>query len=172
MLTDDAYVYGGEPEANTGSVPWLYVGKGSGLQSVITYLRFDLSSITEGKEILWATLKMKVGAILESNERRPSSQLLTLVNQAADDNLTEGRLTYRTQPGYLTDVLNMSQAEATVYAGEWLTWDVTLFVQSKYATSGFVSLVVQMDYLTIRSTRLEFYSKESEFAPVLEVIYS
>jgi hypothetical protein len=173
--TDDAYTYGASyaSDYNTGNFSWLYVGKGSGMDPLRIYLKFNLSSIPEGKEILRATLVLHVRNILELDQNVPSSQLRIFCNYVVDDNFNEKSLTHNNRPASYPDVFNVSQNEEIIYAGQQVTWDVTQLVKKEYSVDRMLSLVLHMDYLTKRSTMVDFFSKESmELVPILVISYS
>jgi len=170
--SDDSYTYGMEPNINLGNLTWLYVGMDTSLSPLNTYLKFDFSRIPEERRILEAKLKLYTRNVILSGVGGSSTDLKILVNYVANDNWNEQNLTYNNQPAFHPEIFNASQLEATYSFREWLTWDVTKLVEKENNEDRVLSIALQMDYLSLSATRVEFLSKESSYKPVLEVTFT
>lgn len=170
--SDDAYTYGGTPDSNTGNLTWLYVGKYTALNPLNTYLKFNLLTIPREKEILEAKLRLYTRNVIVTGKGGASTDLEVFVDYVADDNWNEQNLTYNNQPAFYPEIFNASQLTDTYSFGQWLTWDITQLVEKEYNEDGVLSIAVEMDYLALNLTRVEFFSKESQYKPVLEITYS
>jgi hypothetical protein len=170
--SDDSYTYGNGPNDNNGNVTWLYVGVDTSLSPLNTYLKFNLSRVPEGKRILDAKLRLYTRNVIVAGRGGSSTNLKILANYVADDNWNEMNLTYSNQPVFHPEIFNESQLEENYSFDEWLTWNVTRLVEKEYNEDRVLSIALQMDYLTLVATRVEFFSKESGYEPVLEVTFT
>jgi len=101
-----------------------------------------------------------------------STNLKVLVNYVADDNWNEQNLTYNNQPAFYTEIFNASQSKETYGIRDLVTWDITELVEKEYNEDGVLSIVLEMDYVSLKNTRVEFFSEESLYEPVLEVDFT
>jgi len=170
--SEDAYTYGNIPDANIGDFTWLYVGKGSKLDPLDTFLKFDLSPIPRPAEIVQAKLKLITRNVILKGVGGSSADLKIFVNYVADDSWNEQNVTYGNQPAFHPEIFNASQSKETYGPRESITWNITELVKKEHNEDSVLSVVVEMDYLTFESTRVEFFSKESQYEPVLEIEYS
>lgn len=171
--SDDSYTYGGEPDVKIGNLTWLYVGKDTSLNPLDTYLKFDLARIPAERKILEARLKLYTQNVLLTGVGMSSTNMQVFVTYVADDNWNEQNLTYNNQPAFHPEIFNASQlGEATYSYREWLTWDLTKLVEKENNEDRILSIALEMDYLRLPATRVEFFSKESPYQPVLEVTFT
>jgi 2',3'-cyclic-nucleotide 2'-phosphodiesterase (5'-nucleotidase family) len=131
----DAQVVSGHPTSNYGTTTNLYVqSSNSGYGNERAWLRFDLSSLPSGSTITSASLSLFCW-------KTAGAALPTEVRGGMSDSWTETGITWNTQPGF-GEVL-ATQTLAPGNTNIWYSWDVTSYVQSQWAGSKLVSLLVK-----------------------------
>jgi 2',3'-cyclic-nucleotide 2'-phosphodiesterase (5'-nucleotidase family) len=131
----DAQVASGHASTNYGASKNLYVQSSSSLYgNERDWLRFDLSGLPSGSTITGAALQMYCWSAT-------GPALAAEVHGGTDDSWVEGTVNYSNEPafGSVLDTQTLA-AEAT---NVWYSWDVGSFVQSKWAGSKLVSLLVK-----------------------------
>ncbi|HUJ16750.1 MAG TPA: MBG domain-containing protein [Nitrospirota bacterium] len=132
----DAQVASGKPTTNYNTTN-LYIQSSSmnSYGNERAWLKFDLSGIPSGATISGASLQLwdwkATGAALPAEVRGGS-----------DDTWTETGITWNTQPALGAAALD-TQTLAAATANLWYNWNVTPFVQGKWAANKLVSLVVK-----------------------------
>lgn len=134
----DAQVASGKPSANYGSGQNIYLQSASTAVSSFgnerAWLRFDLSGLPSDKVITQATLQMFCW-------KTAGEGMAVSVHGGADDSWTESAITYGTAPsfGVALDTKMLAAGATDV----WYAWDVTGWVQSKWAGNRLVSLLLK-----------------------------
>ena len=144
----DTYASAQSPSENFGSSPILKV---DGKPVHITYLKFDLSSLT-GKDIHSAKLRLYI------THGSPDKESVKLV---PDGSWNESTLTYKSDTYALTTLIGTVPAAAS---GKWVEIDITAAVA---ANAGHL---LSIGIASTATDGIQFYSKESETNKPLLVI--
>lgn len=176
----DSHVTEGDPNAvaDGGTKYNMYVGHDlpSNL-SQHAYLKFDISGLPDGKNIVSATLNAKVK--YGPSTGWPSyidDNMLVDVKSVSDDTWLENEITWNNAPP-LGDTLDttMIWSDAIVGLYNWYSWDVTSFVRSEYQAGddkvsfGMMSEQAESEN---KDVAVWFYTKDAWYDhPYLEVIY-
>ena len=148
-VTADALVYHVNPDVdgtNYGADEVLYSGwLGNGgeqwsmVQAFFTYLKFDLSALSEWGSVTKAEMRMYVFVVAyyDTNPHRFG------VYSVADDSWQEMQVTWNTKPDYAPTPL--SEQQLTKTGGSdlgWVSWDVTGKAGNQAAGDGLLSLAL------------------------------
>jgi 2',3'-cyclic-nucleotide 2'-phosphodiesterase (5'-nucleotidase family) len=165
----DSYISSGRATSNYGTSTSLYVQS----SSVSTYgnerawLKFDLFSLPVGATITSASLQLW-------DWKAAGAALPTEVRGGNGDTWTEAGINWNNQPTFGDPLSTQTLAAGAVNL--WYNWDVTSFVQGKWAGNKLVSLVVKPvneGSTDATAPAYTFDSKEySSTRPVLQVTTS
>jgi 2',3'-cyclic-nucleotide 2'-phosphodiesterase (5'-nucleotidase family) len=134
----DAQVASGRPSANYGTSQNIYLQSASTTASSFGdergWLRFDLAGLPSDKVITQATLQMFCW-------KSTGPGMDVSVHGGADDGWAESAITYATEPsfGAALDTKTLAAGATDV----WYGWDVTAWVQGKWAGNRLVSLLLK-----------------------------
>jgi len=154
--TDDTFSESTNPDTNYGD-DWR-IGV-SGISGYLRrgYLKFDLSSVPSGYQIIDTKLHLyNLYPNVEGYE--------VVVYELDNDNWDEDTLTWNNQPDHGAEIHRVVMPEN----GNWVTWDVTSWVDNQYKGDGIVSVVLRID----ASQETYFTSKDDSEWPYLEITYA
>ena len=160
---EDSTVSSGNPTTNSGTSPTLFMQSGSGsFGNERDWLKFNLSGLPAGATITAAQLQLYCWSAA-------ATSLPVAVSGGDTDSWTESGITWNTQPTF-----GSTLAAQTLGAGVtnvYYSWDVTSFVQGKFAGNQLVSLVAK-PVTENNATDLTYKFDAKEFgsnAPILQV---
>jgi 2',3'-cyclic-nucleotide 2'-phosphodiesterase / 3'-nucleotidase / 5'-nucleotidase len=134
----DAQVASGKPTVNYGTSQNIYLQSASTTVSSFGnergWLRFDLTGLPSDKVVTQATLQMFCW-------KTAGPGMDVSVHGGADDGWTESAITYGSEPGF--GVALDTRTLATGATDVWYGWDVTSWVQNKWAGNRLVSLLLK-----------------------------
>jgi hypothetical protein len=133
----DAQVSSGNPTTNSGTATSMFVQSSTTTASSFgderAWTMFDLSSLPSGAVITSAQLQLYCFSAA-------STELDIAVAGGSSDSWTETGITWNTQPSFGSTLDTVAMVPSTT---DTYSWDVTSFVQSKFADNKLVSLVAK-----------------------------
>ncbi|MHC4212593.1 MAG: DNRLRE domain-containing protein [Planctomycetota bacterium] len=161
--TDDAYIKSSDPNTNYGSETDLTIGKIGGT-IYRAYLKFNLSTIPEGKLINSARVRLNAHYV-------STSAALIRLHNLNDDNWNELIITWNNaSTDYSTQSIDSPEAFAAIGDNYWV---VTRFADNAHRDDGIYSVVLK-NYSESSERYANFYSKEcatESLRPFLEIEY-
>ena len=149
--TADAYVQDGSAAgANYGSAPSLVVKTGAAGLNRLTYIKFDLSSVS--------TINAVKLQLFGNLSNAADASVVTNVYSVADTSWTENGITYNNAPVAGTSALASATISGTT--GKIYTWDVTAYVKAQKAAGYNTVSFVLKDPLASNSAVI-FNSREA-----------
>jgi 2',3'-cyclic-nucleotide 2'-phosphodiesterase (5'-nucleotidase family) len=131
----DSQIASGHATSNYGTSTNLYVqSSASGYGNERDWLKFDLSGLPSDTTISSASLSLYCW-------RTAGVALATEVRGGNDDSWTETGITWNTQPNFGDALATQTLAAGNI--NTWYSWDLTNFVQSKWASNKLVSVMVK-----------------------------
>ena len=154
----DSYVRNEVPKLNYGFSQTIAVGKQNSGEKFRTFLGFDITDIPEGQTINKATLRLSYTNYPEIN----------LLLKETGSNWEEFGITWENQPdggNLVKDSFSVNDSE------QYIEFDLTDYISSKYAKEeGLLDFLLRQSNEDVESFET-FFTKESDYAPVLEVQY-
>jgi 2',3'-cyclic-nucleotide 2'-phosphodiesterase (5'-nucleotidase family) len=133
----DSQVSSGNPTTNSGTATSMFVQSSTTTASSFGdergWAKFDLSSLPSGAVITSAQLQLYCFSAA-------SAELDIAVAGGSSDSWTETGITWNTQPAFGSTLDTVAMVPGTT---DTYSWDVTSFVQSKFADNKLVSLVAK-----------------------------
>lgn len=162
----DAYVNSSNPGTNYGSASSMYVSANS--EQDFAYLKFDLTSIPSGANIISAKLMVYLldtgGSIYWSPADRIGAYY------CSDNSWTESGITWNNKPSFNVIPTDMWSFGIIYYVKVYKSWIVTEDVKTAFP-SGIITEVLKFESKTGNGYAL-FHSREDASRPKLEVEYS
>jgi hypothetical protein len=162
----DAYVNASSPETNYGSADSMYVSASS--EQDFAYLKFDLTSIPSGANILSATLKVYLWGTGGSIYGSPADKIGAYY--CPDNSWTESGITWNNKPSFNPTPSDTYAFGMIYYVKVFKSWIVSEDVKAAFP-SGIITEVLKFESKTGNGYAL-FSSREDANRPKLEVEYS
>jgi hypothetical protein len=162
----DAYVNASSSETNYGSGASLCVSANS--EQDFTYVKFDLTSIPSGANVVGATLLLYLSSTGGSIYAIPADTIGAYY--CSDNSWTELGITWNNKPSFNPQPTDTWSFGILYYVNEYKSWSITADVKTAL-TSGILTEVLTFKSKTGNGHAL-FHSREGASKPELRVEYS
>jgi hypothetical protein len=162
----DAYVNASSPDTNYGSSASLCVA--ASLEQDYMYVKFDLTSLPSGANIISANLEIYLDYTTGSFYSIPADRIGA--HYCSDNSWSESEITWNNKPVFASEPTGSWSFGMMYYVDTYKSWDVTADVKAAFS-SGILTEALKFDSKTGNGYTF-FHSREGSSIPRLEVEYS